>query len=101
MSWNGSATGLRKVIPACRCRLYFDSGLDLRQTIAGMENSMVGQYFIGSGPINLIAPGGDELISRLEQSITCCRIRSGPMRWISWSWSFRNRWLRRRSLSKT
>lgn len=27
---------------------------------------MVGRYFIGTGPINLIAPGGDELISRLE-----------------------------------
>ena len=48
-------------------RLYFDSGLDLRRTIAGMENSPVGQYFIGSGPIHLVAPGGDELITRLEQ----------------------------------
>ncbi len=26
-----------------------------------------GQYFIGSGPIHLVAPGGDELITRLEQ----------------------------------
>ena len=49
-----------------RVQLYFDTGLGLRQTIAGMENSMVGQYFVGRGPINLIAPGGDELISRLE-----------------------------------
>ncbi len=53
--------------PGVHVQLYFDSGLALRQTIAGMENSMVGRYFIGSGPIHLIAPGGDELISRLEQ----------------------------------
>jgi len=53
--------------PDVRVRLYFDSGLDLRRTIAGMENSPIGQYFIGSGPIHLVAPGGDELITRLEQ----------------------------------
>lgn len=53
--------------PNIRVRLYLDSGLDLRRTIAGMENSSIGQYFIGSGPIHLIAPGGDELITRLEQ----------------------------------
>ncbi len=53
--------------PNVRVRLYFDSGLDLRRTIAGMENSSIGQYFIGSGPIHLVAPGGDELITRLEQ----------------------------------
>ncbi len=53
--------------PNIRVRLYLDSGLDLRRTIAGMENSSKGQYFIGSGPIHLVAPGGDELITRLEQ----------------------------------
>jgi len=53
--------------PHVRVRLYLDSGLDLRRTIAGMENSSIGQYFIGSGPIHLVAPGGDELIARLEQ----------------------------------
>ncbi len=53
--------------PDVRVKLYFDSGLDLRRTIAGMENSMVGQYFIGTGPIHLVAPGGDELIARLQQ----------------------------------
>lgn len=52
--------------PNVKVRLYFDDGLDLRRTIAGMENSMVGQYFIGRGPIHLVAPGGDELITRLE-----------------------------------
>jgi molybdate transport system substrate-binding protein len=50
-----------------KVRLYFDSGLDLRRTIAAIENHPTGQYFIGSGPIHLIAPGGDELITRLEQ----------------------------------
>ena len=53
--------------PDVKVLLYFDNGLDLRRTIAGMENSMVGQYFIGKGPIHLVAPGGDELITRLEQ----------------------------------
>lgn len=61
------AHGFEQSHPGVRVQLYFDSGLGLRQTIAGMENSMVGRYFIESGPINLIAPGGDELISRLEQ----------------------------------
>ncbi len=53
--------------PDVRVKLYLASGLDLRQTIAAMENSMVGQYFIGKGPVHLIAPGGDELIARFEQ----------------------------------
>jgi molybdate transport system substrate-binding protein len=55
-----------KTHPDVRVRLFFDSGLDIRRTIAGMENSPIGQYFIGSGPIHLVAPGGDELITRLE-----------------------------------
>src|SRR5215475_9070565 len=53
--------------PDVTVRIYFDSGLDLRRTIAGMENSPKGQYFIERGPIHLVAPGGDELITRLEQ----------------------------------
>ena len=32
-----------------------DTSLDLRRTIAGMENQ--GRFFIGSGPIHLVAPG--------------------------------------------
>jgi len=52
--------------PDVTVRLYMDAGLDLRQTIAAMENSLTGQYFIGGGPIHLVAPGGDELIARLE-----------------------------------
>jgi molybdate transport system substrate-binding protein len=50
-----------------KVRLYFDSDFDLRRTVAAMENSPTGQYFINSGPIHIIAPGGDELITRLEQ----------------------------------
>jgi molybdate transport system substrate-binding protein len=50
-----------------KVRLYFDSDFDLRRTVAAMENHPTGQYFIGSGPIHIIAPGGDELITRLEQ----------------------------------
>jgi molybdate transport system substrate-binding protein len=52
--------------PEVSVKLYLNTGLDLRQTIAAMENSMIGQYFIGRGPIHLIAPGGDELIRRLQ-----------------------------------
>ena len=59
--------GFEQAHPDVRVRLSFGSGLTLRQTIAGMENSMVGQYFIGKGPIHLVAPGGDEVITRLEQ----------------------------------
>src|SRR5262245_11912816 len=53
--------------PDVMVQIYFDSGLDLQWTIAGMENNARGQYFIGRGPIHLVAPGGDELITRLEQ----------------------------------
>jgi molybdate transport system substrate-binding protein len=56
-----------KTHPDIKVRLYFDSGLDLRRTIAGMENNPRSQFFIGSGPLHLVAPGGDELITRLEQ----------------------------------
>jgi len=50
--------------PDVRVRISYDSGLALRQTIAAMENR--GPYFTGTGPIHLLAPGGDELIARLE-----------------------------------
>ena len=59
--------GFEQSHPGVRVQLYFDTGLGLRQTIAAMENSMIGRYFIGTGPIHLIAPGGDELITRLER----------------------------------
>lgn len=51
--------------PGVKVQLYYGSGLELRQTIATMENRDRTKYFIGSGPIHVIAPGGDELISRL------------------------------------
>lgn len=56
-----------KTHPDVKVRIYFDSGLDLRHTIAAVENNSTGKYFIGTGPIHLVAPGGDELITRLEQ----------------------------------
>lgn len=51
--------------PDVRVKVYYDTGLSLRQTIATVENR--GPYFIGTGPIHLLAPGGDELIARLQQ----------------------------------
>jgi molybdate transport system substrate-binding protein len=48
-----------------RVQVAVDTSLNLRRTIAGMENR--GKASIGSGPIHLVAPGGDELITRLEQ----------------------------------
>jgi molybdate transport system substrate-binding protein len=71
-------TGFERSHPDVRVNLYFDSGLGLRQTIAGMENSMVGQFFIGKGPIHLVAPGGDELITRLEQKYYVLRGTTRP-----------------------
>jgi molybdate transport system substrate-binding protein len=51
--------------PNVRIRISYDTGLGLRQTIAGMQNT--GRYFIESGPIHLIAPASIEVIRRLEQ----------------------------------
>lgn len=51
--------------PDVQVQVAVDTSLDLRRVIAGMENR--GKSFIGSGPIHLVAPGGDELITRLEQ----------------------------------
>ncbi len=51
--------------PDVRVQVAVDTSLDLRRTISSMENR--GKAFIGSGPIHLVAPGGDELITRLEQ----------------------------------
>lgn len=60
------ATGFERAHPDVRVKLHFNTGLAMRQGIAGMQNSMVGRYFIEKGPIHLVAPGGDELIARLE-----------------------------------
>ncbi len=51
--------------PGVHVQLSVDTSLDLRRTIAAMENR--GNSFIGSGPIHLVAPGGDEVITRMEQ----------------------------------
>lgn len=61
------ATAFEASHPNVKVRLYLALGLDLRRAIAAMENHPTGQYFIGSGPIHIIAPGGDELITRMEQ----------------------------------
>jgi len=54
--------------PDVKVLVYLDNGLDLRRTIAAMENSPMGEYALaGKGPVHLLAPGGDELIARLEQ----------------------------------
>lgn len=58
-------TAFESVHPDVRVQVAVDTSLDLRRTIAGMENR--GKFFIGSGPIHFVAPGGDELIARLEQ----------------------------------
>jgi molybdate transport system substrate-binding protein len=50
-----------------KVQLHYGSGLDLRQMIATMENRDRTKYFIGSGPIHIVAPGGEELIARLEK----------------------------------
>ena len=51
--------------PGVRVQLSVDPSLDLRRTVAAMESR--GKSFIGSGPIHLVAPGGDEVITRMEQ----------------------------------
>lgn len=52
--------------PDVKVQLHFASGLELRQMIATMQNRHGNKYFIGSGPIHIVAPGGDELITRLD-----------------------------------
>lgn len=51
--------------PDVQVKIFYNAGLAIRQTIAAMEN--IGPFFIGNGPIHIVAPGGDELITRLEQ----------------------------------
>jgi len=53
--------------PDVNVLVYVDNGLDMRRTIAAMENNLTGRYALaGKGPIHLVAPGGDELIDRLQ-----------------------------------
>jgi molybdate transport system substrate-binding protein len=58
------ARSFEKIHPNVKVKVYYDTGLDLRRTVASLQNT--GKHFIGTGPIHLIAPGGDELITRLE-----------------------------------
>lgn len=51
--------------PDVLVHLSFQRGLDLRQTIAQLENK--GSSDVEHGPIHLVAPGGDELVTRLAQ----------------------------------
>ena len=53
--------------PGVKVQLHYGSGLELRQMIAAMQNRDGNKYFIGSGPIHVIAPGGDELVGRLAK----------------------------------
>lgn len=51
--------------PDVTVRLYVDSALDLRRTVAAIQND--GRHTAGVGAIHLVAPGNDELLDRLEQ----------------------------------
>lgn len=51
--------------PDVKVKLHYESAIDLRRTIAQMQNT--GRHFIESGPFHLFAPGGGEIITRLEQ----------------------------------
>jgi molybdate transport system substrate-binding protein len=59
------AQAFERVHPDVRVQLHYDSGLGLRQSIAAMQNT--GRYFIGSGPVHLIAPASREVLDRLER----------------------------------
>lgn len=59
------AQAFERVHPDVRVRIHYDSGLGLRQSLAAMQNT--GRYFIGSGPIHLIAPASREVLDRLER----------------------------------
>lgn len=51
--------------PDVTVRLYLDPGLDLRRTIAAIQND--GRHTAGQGVIHLVAPGSEELLDRLER----------------------------------
>jgi molybdate transport system substrate-binding protein len=62
----GLAHAFEALHPGLKVQLHFASGLQLRQMIAAMQNRHGNGYFIGSGPIHIVAPGGEELITRLD-----------------------------------
>lgn len=51
--------------PDVRVKIHYESAIDLRRTIAQMQSN--GRYHIESGPFHILAPGGAELITRMEQ----------------------------------
>lgn len=51
--------------PELAVKVSFEPGLEMRRTIAQMEN--LGERVHRQGPIHIVAPGGDELIIRLAQ----------------------------------
>lgn len=59
------ARAFERIHPEIQVRLSYEGGLDLRRTIAQVENE--GLTVFEQGPIHLVAPGGDELIARLAQ----------------------------------
>lgn len=50
--------------PDVKVQVYYDTGLDLRRAMAAIGNDE--RFFLGTGPVDLVAPGGDELLTRLE-----------------------------------
>ncbi len=52
--------------PGTKVRLHVEPALDLRRTIVGMQNRLKVDIRGGRGLIHLIAPGSDELLTRLE-----------------------------------
>lgn len=61
----GLARAFEATHPALSVQLSFERGLDLRRTIAQVENR--GLLAVERGPIHLVAAGDDELITRLAQ----------------------------------
>src|SRR3970040_1532138 len=55
----GLAPAVETTHPAVSVRLSFERGLDLRRTIAQVENE--GSLAVEQRPIHLVAPGDDEL----------------------------------------
>lgn len=61
----GLARAFEATHPDVSVQLSFEQGLDLRRTIAQLEN--MGSVVVKRSPIHLVAPGGDELLVRLAQ----------------------------------
>jgi molybdate transport system substrate-binding protein len=59
------AQAFEKIHPEVRVQMHYETALEMRQMLSQMQNS--GRHHIGSGPFHLIAPGGGEIITRLEQ----------------------------------